>query len=375
MSKIPFKKLASAVAVSAALGGVGVTHAIEQAEPANAWLIPLAQYSTTDNTNTLVGLTVPDQTVGNLAGSGECANPQSNTSNSYTIHWYFFNTRSVHQADGTLTATAEDFVPFDWRGIATSSSGVQAKTDGVYGYLVFSDNDAIGGGAANQCFFADAIWIRGNWESAAYLPAMGLQDTADAASGLVSSVDDVTYSGGEPSNVNPIRSGMTLNDIDTVSEIVFFDMRYFLDDTSTPTGSTDLVFWFPTNGTTDQPRTNVPIDVYDTGENAGSFNIDLPDELNIIDATTIGWTDWTQDGSLPGGTPAGASKGPLEGNKQGFIRFDMPELDWVAGTNYDSTSTVGAGGVFFSLVGLTSTGNPQQIQTILAHERGIGSSL
>ncbi len=368
MSKIPFKKLASAIAVSAAIGGVGVVHAIDQGEPADAWMVPYAQYSIADGTNTLVGITVPSQNLGDLGSFPACSNPQ--VSGSYNIHWYFFDSFSVHQADGTLSATAEDFVPFDWAGIASVSAGIKAKTDGVFGYLVFTDIDAINGGYSNQCFFADAIWVRGVWESAAYLPGMGLQDTMDDASNRVSITDDVVYSGGEPSQVNPSVTGVIVNDSDGVAETVYWDMRYYLDDSVAPIGSTDLVMWFPTN---DGARTNVPIDVYDTGENSGSANVDIPWELNILDAALIGWTDWTQATALPGGINPALSAGPLEGNKQGFVRFDMPELTWIPGVHAVSagTNTAPAGAVFFSLIGLTSPGNAAQIQTILGHERGI----
>lgn len=411
MNKFPLKKLTIATAVSVALGGVGALRAAEVGIPGNAILVPYAEYSTTNSTNTLVGITVPYQEHGTIQRTGliqagitanagplvgtTCNllpyNPVNSTAPvSAGMHWYFFDATSVHQADGNLAATQEDFVPFDWRAKATASAAIQAKTDGVKGYLIFANNAAIGGGPTNwadACYFADAIYIRGVWESAAYIPTLALSDTVDAPNKGISIVDNITYSGDEPRHYSPVLSGMLVQNGNGVSELVHWDMRYFLPQTGEPVGETDLVVWFPFNGHTGQSRVNIPIDVWDTGENSGSTNIDLPKELNVVDAATVGWTDWLRSGTPPTGIqglPAqpGAT---LEGESQGFITFDMPELrpadEWSSSTGFGpcpspsncfrvDTSTPFSGSTF-SLIGLLSTGNASQVQTILGHERGI----
>ena len=106
--------------------------------------------------------------------------------------------------------------------------------------------------------------IRGNWRSAAYIPALPLTD--DATNVMLQGNNEIVYTGGEPTAYAPLSSGMALDDDDgNTNSIVRFDMRYFLDPNLN--GSTELVVWLGRNcrgGADGCDRRNIPVTTFDT---------------------------------------------------------------------------------------------------------------
>ncbi len=126
--------------------------------------------------------------------------------------------------------------------------------------------------------------------------------------------------------------------------------------------------WFPDNqgdkytgSAAAIDRNNLPINVYDADEVAISSLISLPDELNYIDAKTIDGTINNPTGhaitDLASGQPAIDS---------GFVLFQIADYARLA-----SEGAVSRAGISFSLVGLGTSASSAQVQTDLAHERGL----
>ena len=388
------KKLALLMIIGAmmfAFSGVQKANAITAGEPGEALLVPYALYSTVDSVNTLVGITVPSVlgadvpilaaavaggaafagapvTSGPALGAGIIQdiplpgvnlNPINAPAPQPSIHWYFFDDVSDHVLDNTIPATRDDFIPFDWGGQVVAA-GYQAKCDGVNGYLVFSNVVATGGGAAVFAMFGDAVLIQGNWQSAAYIPVLPMADGADAVP-LVAGVNEVNYAAGIPVNVSPLSAGIPMdNDDALINAAQHMDMRYFLDPPLN--GGTDLVVWFDgtcLGGAACCDRTALAIEVFATDETHGSAAIDLGLEMNVVDASTLPWTIHT-DADMNGAL-----------TDQGFIFLTIPELPALCG-NCDAAAADGpdSAAVAFSLIYFGGA-NALQVQTILAHERGL----
>jgi hypothetical protein len=160
------------------------------------------------------------------------------------LHWYFFNAESVHQLDDDLVVSANDMALIDWGGtVQALGPAAVALVDGVPGYLVFGSQNARGGGYSELILWGDAMQINGNWESAAYIPVLPLNDIPDPLAGNFNChvvglggaaplCDEVTYNGSYPTSVNPYVAGMTLGDGDGIAERLVFDIPYFV-----PTGA------------------------------------------------------------------------------------------------------------------------------------------
>jgi hypothetical protein len=114
-------------------------------------------------------------------------------------------------------------------------------------------------------------------------------------------------------------------------------LRYYLG--TDPVGATQFVLWFPDNSSA---RSNNTIWVYDADENYGSARASYPKELNIL---TIG--------------PEGDIKDWLD--ETGFVLFEVSD---------GPATPASRGGIAFSLIGVAGA-NALQIQTELAHERGV----
>ncbi len=377
-----FKKIGTAVAVTSALGVAGTAHSLTLGEPGEALLVPYVLCSQTDGINTLVGITVPgslgddptqigvvlpngaltDTNSGfattpnsksTLASTGQGGTLSSSTGDD--IHWFFFNTTSVHQLDNGVPASKNDFVPFDWC-TAIATSGKTSLYD-TTGYLVFSNEDARDNDSAGFAMFGDAAVVEGNWQSAAFIPVVPMADGSLTAVAACS--DEVVYAGGIPSDVNPLCAGIALDNADgsTAADNAAFNMRYFLDPALN--GGTDLVVWTDRNcrsTTTDGcNRTGVSIEVYDTEETSGSDVLDLSLELNVRDAAALAWTKHVDDGTWG----------------EGLV--DTGSVEIVLSEVADSTATAGpdTSAVAFSLIRFGTASNARQVQTALAQERGI----
>lgn len=351
-----FKKVGVTAAVAAALAASGAAHAVTLGEPGGALLIPHVIFDSKAQVNTLVGVTVGDfVTPGQfptVEGEGRGCNGSLKE-----LHWYFFNTKSVHLADGTVKISCNDFSRFDWGFVITNPARPFRSLDGVPGYIVLSSNDVRNDTVpSNYTLYGSAYLIQGNWASEAYIPVLPLRDTNG---GLA---DEVTYSGNIPSDVNPKLAGIPLAYSGNVA--ARFSLRYFLDPALA--GSTRMVMWFPDNsgdkhGDGTINRANLPIDVYDADEVAVSATVSAPDELNILDASKIDGTINNPTGhaitDLASGQPAIDS---------GFVLFHIADTsNTLVGDQYSRA------GISFSLVGLGTSANSAQVQTDLAHERGI----
>ncbi len=340
-----FKKLAVATAIAAV--GSTSAFAINVGEPGAALLVPTAIFSSADQMNTLVGITKLNTTgqvgVDGRTGAGYLteavvAGPSNN------LHWYFFNARSVHQLDGALAVTDQGFVGFDLGAqIVVADGGVGGTHDGMPGYLVFVDNAQFtSGGTAGSAvnLYGDAAIVTGNWGSAAFVPVMPLADTGAAA---IAATNHVTYAAnGIPTRVTPVTAGVALADQPGADATVnaTFNMRYFVESLGLGgNATTDLVVWFDHNSAA---RTNLPVNIYDTNQVANSANINLPDEMNVVNAGALPWV---------------ASKGA------GHVEITVPSA---AATGSDIWTSA----VAFSLVSFGPAAT-DGVQTILAHERGV----
>lgn len=371
------KKLALLMIIGAmtfAFSGVQKANAVTAGEPGEALLVPYALYSPADQVNTLVGITVPAMlgnninaafaTAPNTSGAAVAAaglNIINAVAPVPSIHWYFFNDESEHIIDNTIPATADDFIPFDWGGTVVAA-GAQALCDGENGYLVFSNVAATDGVTPpGFAMFGDAVLVQGNWQSAAYIPVVPMADGIDAG-GLVAGVNEVIYAAGIPVNVSPLSAGIPMdNDSGVAGGIAgqHIDMRYFLD--TALNGATDLVVWFDcmcSTGCCD--RTALAMEVFATDETHGSAAIDLSMEVNVVDASILPWTIHT-DADMNGVL-----------TDEGFVFLTIPELPALCG-NDDAVAANGpdSAAVAFSLVYFGTSANALQVQTALAHERGL----
>ena len=352
-----FKKIGVAAAVATAIGASGAAQAITLGEPGGALLVPHVLFDSTAGVNTMVGVTVGDSVppgqFPTVQGEGsECSDGALKQ-----LHWYFFSTKSVHLADGAVNISCNDFSRFDWGYVITNPSRPFPSLDGVTGYLVLSSNNARSDSAFSSfTLYGSAYLIQGDWASEAYIPVLPL---LDAAGGVT---DEVTYKGGIPSDVNPLLSGMPLAyNVDVAAR---FSLRYFLDNDLS--GTTRFVLWFPDNsgdkhGDGSISRTAVAIDVYDADEVAVSSTLSLPNELNVIDASDI-------DGTI--NDPTGHAITDLASGQPaldtGFVLFHLADT-----SNTLTGAAYSRAGVAFSLIGLGTSANSAQVQTDLAHERGV----
>jgi hypothetical protein len=188
-----------------------------------------------------------------------------------------------------------------------------------------------------------------------------MADGADGAT-LVAGVDEVIYAAGIPVQVSPLSAGIPMDNDDAAQTAAqHVDMRYFLD--TALNGGTDLVLWFDgtcPGGAACCDRTKLAIEVFATDETHGSGSIDLGLEMNVVDASTLPWTIHT-DADMNGAL-----------TDEGFVFISIPELPAACG-NCDLTSPNGpdSAAVAFSLVRFGTSANALQVQTALAHERGL----
>jgi hypothetical protein len=428
-----FKKLGVAAAVAASLGASGAAQAVILGQPGDALLIPHVIFDSEAGLNTLIGVVVGGNNAGAANVSGNplaalpgvrqlpgtnlsadngfwaayfpddnvsvdangvrtprnCAvtRPDGGAGARPLLHWYFFNSRSAKVKDGRIGVTCEDFVRFDWGFLG-------GDLDGVPGYLVIADEDAsITNGAQGSRFalYGQSYLVKGIFQSMAFIPVLPLSDLADATNGAdaagrttIVGLDDVFYGADTfPEVVVPVSAGMGLaTSTPAVAGAVpafpgsLFSLRYFIDPALE--AGTAFVIWLPSNGSCAEggPR-NVGVDVYDADEIYVSQRVCLKDQLNILAAADISGT--INNSALPGpGFPAGheipdfTNPPGLDPINSGFVLFRLRDSITDLGPNQDFVrADFARAGVAFSLISIGSIDNRAQVQTELAHERGL----
>ncbi len=363
-----FKKFGVAAAVAAALGASGAAHAINIGEPGDALLIPFVYGNTTTQVNTMIGVTVIGTTQSNVSefdtisgvSKKYCSGAGGNTDKA-ALHWYFFSIDSIHLADGKIPASCEDFVRIDWNFLISQN---YPSVQNVPGYLVIADNAKYTSGDvadSGVILYGSTYYVQGNWMSEAFIPVIPLYDPKADTVG-----DEVTYDGIIVSDVNPVRAGMDL--ASASGETARFSLRYFVPTTSEISGNTRFVLWFPDNEVSGGSRYNQDIVVYDADETGRSTRTSIPYELNILSVSPTAKTDSLITGVITDGLVntntdnAGITAiGPAVNT--GFVVFDV--------NDFEGTTGSARGGVAFSLVGVGTDANTVQLQTDLAHERGV----
>lgn len=389
-----FKKLAIAAGVSSALSMMSMpSQAVIQGSAGEALLVPLVVYATQAvsqyEANTIIQVSIPGSIgfddIPNIfvAPSTTPTNPGEtpeagptlfpSDAEASTIHWYWFDHRSVHRLDRPLSVTANDIVQINWRESARSSGQVY---DGIAGYMVIGTETARRGQAADFNMFGDA-WLVFNPnpgnpnipEVLASIPVLPMSDGEDGTCGsndrglsYICSADNVVYSGGIPRDASPLISGMRTNRSDGIPDITVFDVPLF--DRTLPSIH---VVWLDENLDADG---RLAVDVYDSEEVACSATVEIPNELNVlwippVDAGGIPDANWplffaqhTENLCLPD-----------IGRSANFVSYYLPEY---VDTNADAPESAG---IAFSLFwngafnGVNTWQNFEQTM-ILGHERG-----
>lgn len=420
-----FKKLGVAAAVAASLGASGAAQAVILGQPGDALLIPHVVFDSKAGLNTLIGVVVAGNNAGannttpfrqlpatnlsldnglwaaynpfdNVDAAGnprDCAvtRPDGGAGARPLLHWYFFNTESEKVKDGRIGVTCEDFVRFDWGFLASD-------LDGKPGYLVIADDnsttvDPDTGTRPGSRFalYGQSYLVKGIFQSMAFIPVLPLSDLADVFGGVdadgrtvVGGLDDVYYGADTfPEVVVPVSAGMGLaTSTPAVAGAVpafpgsLFSLRYFIDPALE--AGTAFVIWLPSNGSCAEggPR-NVGVDVYDADEIYVSQRVCLANQLNVLAAADISGT--TNNSALPGpGFPAGheipdfTNPPGLDPINSGFVLFRLRDSATDLGPNQDFVrADFARAGVAFSLISIGSIDNRAQVQTELAHERGL----
>jgi hypothetical protein len=325
-----FKKFGVAAAVAAALGASGAANALVLGTPGDALLIPFVQANGLgSDRNTMISIVNASSAYVNVS-SFDTLNQVTPKNCEGTLHWFFFDANSVEIVNNFIPVTCEDWVGIDFAyEIQKAPSAV-----GVPGYLVVTDAAANGAAGSSKILYGSAWQIRGNWATQAFIPVLPMIDLPDGTVG-----DEVVHAGPNAlDNVNPVTAGMQLAHHRDVA--AWFSLRYYLGDN--PQGTTTFVLWFPENS---GARNNNTIYVYDAEEQSASAQVSYPSELNILTVGADGdIKDWLAN--------------------EGYVLFDVDD------STAPDSAPVSRGGVAFSLIGVAGA-NAVQIQTELAHERGV----
>jgi hypothetical protein len=276
------------------------------------------------------------------------------------IHWYFFDSRSVEVANEKVGVTCEDFVRLDWNFL-TQEKFPSAR--GVTGYMVITDAAAGPDTKSQMILYGSAAVVRGNWASMAYIPVLPLVDSVDTTKG-----DEVTYLSEDfIASVNPVTAGMLLPSAGTNPRATFA-LRYYLGPELS--GDTTMVLWFPDNNSTSRGAQTIL--VYDADQNNVSARTSIPCELNVLTVSSVAPPGSDCRGVIRDGlnnsTPDGDGEnavGPAVNT--GYVLFNV--TDYLPGSSVTPIEGSRAG-IAFSLIGLSGAVE-QQVQTDLAHERGL----
>lgn len=347
-----FKKLTLAASVSAALGAAAMpTHAMLVGEAGEALLIPWVTHDRglvgfQGKKNTYISVvtpanvgfdtvpatyTAPNTTPTDPGLNLGVVDPDLQNANA-AIHWYWFDNLSVHRRNDKIPVTPNDQVWIDWE--AASRGGYA----GVDGYMVIGNESARFGGDATFAMFGEAWVEMYNSEfdpmgSMVQIPVLPMIDSADGDDPNPTVTDNVKYTGGIPSGVAPLYSGIRMNGAVAGQYSVF---NLSLGDRNFPSVH---VVWLDRNGTN-----NVTVEVYDSNEQSCSDNIDLPHEVNVISIAP-----WSEP-FVPGGQYELCLPDSYDTTvrNDGFVQYQIPQptvsdLPVAAGVAFSITMDYGSG--------------------------------
>lgn len=383
-----FKKIGAAAAVAGALLASSASYAtVQLSTPGDVMLVPLVlckDAASANRINTLVGLITfwksrigltsaddgdyqpaPAGLANVIPGStpskpARVTTPGGGTKG--TLHWYFFDSYSVHQLSGVIPVTDNDFVRFDWCDTMTA---LGAPLDGTRGYLVFVDDtyDHAATGAVTVPQFAlygHSYMIQGYWASQAFIPVLTdpvcsydtLTPDGDCAD-IPGYTVNIDKDSGYPDFARLVSGIDFTHDGSGYVRDVY--MRYFLDP-ALSTGN-DLVFWFNKNAI-DGIRDNKQVfgETYDSEQvYKANFGVSLPLELNVVLLTP------TATNPIPGliHTEKEVATGATVVNT-GILRFGVP--------TENSDVPYSTSGVAFNMLSLGAGSNAKQLQTEMATE-------
>lgn len=308
-----FQKLVLTTSVCAALASAsGVVSASIPGVPGEALLVaPVVADPAVAGIETHIGLRVPIN-IGSDTVINNYTAPNTTTEGSVTtqvlddprIYWALYNQRSVKVEDGTCDVSPGDAVLWstDPAVQATQTAiragllltGIQDRPDPVcgptnpprVGYVIFQTISGADGQDADFAFTADASMSLDGFASDVGLPVVPLADGADPlpdGSGYPGYKNEVIAGGvynntvaSAPVRYAPVTAGIRFHNGDgDLNEDRVTQMP--VQGPWAGNGMAAHVFWFNLN----QADRSAFIDLYDEHEGQCSFQIPLPDELNI----------------------------------------------------------------------------------------------
>jgi len=314
------KKLATAIAVTAALGG-GTASAAITGIPGEAALVPMVLAGGSENAGlqTYVGLYVPttigkDTIINQFSAPNAAPGPTVQQLDVPEIHWTLFDEKSRKVEDGTCEVSPGDYVLWTTdRSVQQYQRGQRAELvyqgilglpDGVpdpvcgptnprrFGYVVFQTFVGADGQAADFAFWgAASITGFGNGEGHVDVPVMPMADGADplpSGSGEPALGNEVIAGGvygddqaSDPVAAAPIFAGIRMNDgsgAATEKVRVQAPIQGPPAVSTAPSGRSLHVFWFDRN---DDQRL-AALKIWDDQEGSCSDSVPLPYELNLL---------------------------------------------------------------------------------------------
>jgi len=288
-----FQKLALVTSISAAVGALSMpAQAVMIGEAGEALLIPWVTHDRGEpagvgKKNTYISVFVP-QNVGfdtvPAIYSAPNATPTDSASlsltadvqtgiNPGTIHWYWFNQRSVHEENAPIRITPNQLVWIDWEATRPALGGED-------GYMVIGTESARNNTAATFAMYGEA-WVEiydetqpVEYGSMVPIPVLPMIDGGQPAGTEASVTDNVIYGGGLPTAVSPLYSGMRIGVADGILGNYTTVFNLSLGDRNFP--ATHVV-WLDAN-----INSRFQYDVYDSQENPCSGSVEITDELEII---------------------------------------------------------------------------------------------
>jgi len=309
------KKLATAVAVTAALGGgAGVASAGITGIPGEAALVPMVLSGEPDYgpgvLESYVGLYVPtnigkDTIINNFSAPHAAPGPVVQDPVVAEIHWTYYDHKSRKVQDGTCEVSPGDYVLWTTDFNVQDAQAEQRQDlvdDGIFGrpdptcgpsrvtrigYVVFQTVLGADGQAADFAFWSAAsVYGNGNQGLGHFgVPVMPMADGADplpAGSGEPQLTNEVIAGGvyndgqtADPVAVAPILAGVRMNNADGDGD----DFVYVQAPIQGPQAFARSlhVFWFDSN----DPQRVAATKIWDDMEGECSDSVPLPYELNL----------------------------------------------------------------------------------------------